>query len=365
MVDSEQDQKTEDATAKRIQEARDEGNVAVSREMSAWFLFIGCLIVLAWLGPNMGREMQVSLRVFLEKPDQISIEGGGLQNVLMGVISSVAFSTVIIFTLLLSMAILGTMLQTGFWVGTGKLKINLEKLLPMNGIQQLFSMNSVSELVKSFFKLVVLGYVVYRLIMPVFTELPELARLNLLAGMEKLHHEAVHMVVIMLLVITVIAVADILYVRYQYFKGLRMTKQEVKDEHKQMEGDPHVKGKIRQLRIEKARRRMMAKVPNASVVITNPTHYAIALDYDGAKMLAPVVIAKGVDRVAQRIREVAEENKVPLISNPPLARALYDTVELDQPITPEHYRAVAEVISFVYKMRGKPGTKIINLKDQT
>ena len=132
-----------------------------------------------------------------------------------------------------------------------------------------------------------------------------------------------------------------------------MTKQEVKDEYKQMEGDPVVKGRLRQIRLEKARKRMMAQVPKADVVITNPTHYAVALQYDNVKMAAPLVLAKGTDRVAERIRAVAEEHAVPLVSNPPLARALYDTVEVDESITPQHYRAVAEVISYVYKLRKK------------
>jgi len=353
MVDTEQDQKTEEPTGKRIGEARDEGNVPVSREMSAWALFVACLIVVAWLGPHLGSDMQVAVRVFLEKPHQISLEDGGIRNALFGVVTATGLSAVLVLGLLLVAAVLGTMVQTDFWYGTGKLKLNFERLMPTNGIKNLFSMNSVTELIKSFFKLVVLGYLCYRVLLPVFDQLSSLAKLNLLVSIDLLHSESVHLIVVMMLVITVIAVADILWVRFQYFKGLRMTKQEVKDEHKQMEGDPLVKGKIRQIRIEKARRRMMANVPNASVVVTNPTHYAIALQYDGTKMMAPVVVAKGLDRVALRIREIAEENDVPLVSNPPLARALHDTVELDQPITPEHYRAVAEVISFVYKMKKK------------
>lgn len=180
-----------------------------------------------------------------------------------------------------------------------------------------------------------------------------LISLGLTSAFQYLEDNAAHLITVLLVLITVIAVADILFTRYQYFKGLRMTKQEVKDEYKQTEGDPAIKGRLRNIRLEKARRRMMANVPTASVVITNPTHYAIALKYDGFKMAAPVLVAKGADRVALRIREVAEENEVPMISNPPLARALYDTVDLDQPITPEHYRAVAEVISYVYKLKNK------------
>ncbi|MGE4352273.1 MAG: flagellar biosynthesis protein FlhB [Bdellovibrionales bacterium] len=355
MVDgADEDSKTEEPTSKRLEESRDEGNVPLSREMSAWFLFIGLLIVMQWFGPLLGTHLRGSLQVFLEKPEQISVQGGGLQNVLMGVVSAVAFQGLLVFGTLMALAILGTMIQTGFYIGTGKLQPKLENLLPSKGLKKLFSMNSVSELVKSFFKFVVLGYVCYVVLKPVFWQLPKIAGHRLYDTIELLHKEAVHLLIVLLLVITVIAVADLLYVRYQYFKGLRMTKQEVKDEHKQMEGDPMVKGRIRAMRIERSRRRMMAKVPKASVVITNPTHYAVALEYDGTKMMAPVLTAKGVDRLAQRIREVAEENEVPIVSNPPLARALHDNVDLDEPIQPEHYRAVAEVISYVYKMKKTP-----------
>ncbi|MDD3182708.1 MAG: flagellar biosynthesis protein FlhB [Alphaproteobacteria bacterium] len=348
---ADQDSKTEEPTSKRISESRDEGNIPMSREMSAWFLFVSLLMVIQWFGPSLAAQMKDGLQVFIEKPEQISIEDGGLQNVLMGVISSVALPAIMVFGIMLVLAILGTMIQTGFYVGTGRLKMKIENLSPAKGMQKLFSMNAVSELVKSFFKLVVLGYVCFVVLSPVYRKLPNIAQLGLLSGIDFLHREAAHLLIILLLVITVIAVADLLYVRYQYFKGLRMTKQEVKDEHKQMEGDPIVKNRIRAMRIEKARRRMMAKVPNASVIITNPTHYAVALQYDRDKMAAPVLVAKGVDRVALRIREVGEESEVPVISNPPLARALYDNVDLDEPIQPEHYRAVAEIISYVYKMK--------------
>ncbi len=150
---------------------------------------------------------------------------------------------------------------------------------------------------------------------------------------------------------TVIAAADYFYQNHAYIKSLKMTKAEVKDEYRQQEGDPMIKGRLRQIRLEKARKRMMAQVPKADVVITNPTHYAVALAYDNKKMTAPRVLAKGVNRIAERIREVATEHKIPLVSNPPLARALYDTVEIDEEIPTQHYRAVAEIISYVYKLK--------------
>jgi flagellar biosynthetic protein FlhB len=155
----------------------------------------------------------------------------------------------------------------------------------------------------------------------------------------------------LLLTFTIIAAVDLFYQRFQYFKNLRMTKAEVKDEFRQQEGDPLIKSRLRQIRLEKARKRMMAQVPKADVVITNPTHYAVAMRYDSARHAAPVVIAKGIDKVAERIRAVAEEHKISIVSNPPLSRALYETVEIDEAIPTQHYRAVAEVISYVYKLK--------------
>ncbi|MDX9689120.1 MAG: flagellar biosynthesis protein FlhB [Proteobacteria bacterium] len=357
MVESnDKDQKTEEPTGKKISDARQQGNLAVSREMSSWFMFIAILVMLLWFFPMLGRAMTQTMRVFLEKPEQISLEDGGLSNALFGVVAGAGLPTTLVLGLFLLVAVLGTMIQTDFYMGTGKLKMEFSKLLPHNGFKRLFSLNSVTELLKSTVKMIVLGYMAYRVMLPVLDDLPTFVQMDLDGMTSYLHGKALRLLIMLMLIITVIAVADILYVRWSYFKSLRMTKQEVKDEHKQMEGDPMVRGRLRQIRLEKARRRMMANVPNASVIVTNPTHYAIALEYDGLKMMAPVVTAKGVDNVAMRIRAVAEENDIPIVSNPPLARTLYDTVELDDPIEPEQYRAVAEVISYVFKLKNKVKT---------
>ncbi len=353
MAETEEDQKTEEATAKRISEARDDGQLAVSRELSAWFSFIAVLMVVAWFGPEMGREAVTALRPLLEKPEQISLADGGIQDVLMGILFHVIFSLLLVYGTLFVVAILGTMIQTGFYVNPARIKFDIKKITSLSGLKRLFSMDPFVELGKSFVKIIVLGYIAYRVFKPVYAEVPKAIIHPFSGALSYLHDKAIYLVILMLLVITVVALADFLYVRWKYFKGLRMTKQEVKDEHKQMDGDPVVKARLRRIRLERSRKRMMANVPNASVVITNPTHYAVALEYKPKEMLAPVLIAKGPDLIAQRIRDVAEEHNIPLVSNPPLARALYDTVDLDTPITPEHYRAVAEVISYVYKLKEK------------
>jgi len=171
--------------------------------------------------------------------------------------------------------------------------------------------------------------------------------------LDRIHEIALVIAAATVMVMTVIAALDFMYQRYNQYKNLRMTKQEVKDEHKQSEGDPHVKARIRRLRQERAQQRMMAAVPEADVVITNPTHYAVALEYKMETMPAPRLVAKGVDSLAQRIRETAEEHEVPLVENPPLARALYAAIELDEEIPAEYYQAVAEVIGYVMRLKGR------------
>jgi len=353
MAETDQEQKTEHPTGKRISEARQKGQLAISREVGTWALLVGALIVVMWLLPRMSGQLLGSLRFFLEQPHAIGLEGRGLQAALGAVMSRVAVATVITFGLLMFAAIVGTMVQTGFYFNTTRLEFSIMKLNPFKGLKQLFSMASLVELLKSFVKLVVVGGVVFFVFKPLVEIWPRLVGHNLIGSMVFLHKEVVYLIVMIMLVVTFVAIGDLFFQRFQYFKNLRMTKQEVKDEHKQMEGDPMIKSRLRSIRIDKARKRMMAQVPRADVVVTNPTHYAVALEYDSSRMAAPVVLAKGMNRIAERIREVANEHEIPLVSNPPLARALYDTVEVDEAIKPEQYRAVAEVISYVYKLRNR------------
>jgi flagellar biosynthetic protein FlhB len=257
----------------------------------------------------------------------------------------------LIFAVLGAAAIGGVMIQTGFFFAVDLLAPDFSRLLPSRGLGKLFSVHSLVELGKSFGKLVFLGGMALAVLVPVAIETPTYTGMPLEQIMDFLHRKTVHLIIVLVACFTVIAVGDLVFTRFQYIRNLRMTKTEVKDERKQQEGDPMIKNRLRQMRIERSRKRMMAAVPKADVVITNPTHYAIALQYDGKKMSAPVVLAKGINIIAERIREVALENRIPLVSNPPLARALHDTVEVDHPIPTQHYRAVAEVISYVYKLR--------------
>jgi flagellar biosynthetic protein FlhB len=351
MADQDQESKTEAPSGKRLDEAREHGQLPVSREVAMWVALLGTLLVLWLVVPGMTRQFAEFLRVFFESPHEIALDEGSLQTLFFQVFSQCALIAGIAFLLLMSAIILGFMMQTGFFFSLDLLVPDFERLTPSRGLQRLFSLSSLVELGKSLGKLVFLGGTAFLVLAPIAVQSPDFTGFPISVFLAFLHKKVIHLIEMLLLVFFVIAILDLFYTRFQYIRGLRMTKAEVKDEYRQQEGDPMIKGRIRQLRVEKARKRMMAQVPKADVVITNPTHYAVALQYDAGKMSAPTVIAKGINLIAQRIREIAEENKIPLVSNPPLARALYGTVEVDQQIPTQHYRAVAEIISYVYKLK--------------
>jgi flagellar biosynthetic protein FlhB len=211
-------------------------------------------------------------------------------------------------------------------------------------------MRSLSDFLKGLLKIVLVGAIVYVVVTPSVGDLHKLIGMEAVQLLGVIADLLRRMLFTVFAAMVVIALADVLYQRYEHIKGLRMSRQEIKDEMRESEGDPLVKGRLRQLRMERARKRMMAEVPKADVVVTNPTHYAVALKYD-AQMASPKVVAKGVDKVAQKIREIAAENDVPVVENPPLARGLYAAVEIDQEITPEFYKAVAEVIGYVFRLK--------------
>jgi flagellar biosynthetic protein FlhB len=283
----------------------------------------------------------------------MSLEDRGLQTVVYHTLVGVFGATFVVFGILVAAAILGVMGQTGPFMSLDLIQPDIARLSPMKGIKRLFSVNSFVELGKSMGKMLLMGTVVFYTLYPVAENMKDFTGRSLIDAMAYLHQQAVHLIVMMLIVFTGIAASDLVYQRFQYAKNLRMTKTEVKDEFKQQEGDPMIKNRLRQMRAEKARKRMMAQVPKADVIITNPTHYAVAMQYDNKKMGAPLVIAKGIDQVAERIRAVGDEHNIPLVSNPPLARALYDTVDIDEEIPTQHYRAVAEIISYIYKLKKK------------
>lgn len=353
MADEDQDQKTEEPTHKRLEEAFQKGNVPFSREISS-FLMLGVLaITISWFAPGIFKNTHLLLIPFIASADQLATDQAGVGQLLwqvawggLGVIVLPLISCMVV-------AVAASVLQNGIVISTEPVMPKLEKISPIAGFKRMFSMRSVVEFLKSLIKIIVVGAVAFVAIYPELTHLRQLPNSSTEAMLLYLGMLALRMVIGIVIAMFFIAIFDLLFQRLQYTKSLRMSRQEIKDEYKQSEGDPVVKQRLRQLRQERARKRMMAAVPDADVVITNPTHFAIALTYDTETMRAPVVVAKGQDLIALKIREIATENRVPIVQNPPLAQALFQSSEIDEEIPMAHYEAVAKVISYVYQLKGK------------
>lgn len=344
-------QKTEDPTAKKLADARKKGQVPMSREINSWvMLFSGTLIIGTLAGPMMMGLTEI-MTAYIERAHSIPSAPGGLKIALADGTKEVFKVIALPFFMLFCMAFFSSFLQIGPLWSFETLKPALSKISPKKGFGRLFSSRSLMEFVKGLFKIAVVSAVGIVIVAPYFGTFEVFVGMPIPYMMDEIQSMVIRMMIGILIALLIIAAIDLVYQRIEHDKKMRMTKQEVKDEYKQMEGDPHIKARLRQLRSEKARQRMMQAVPSADVVITNPTHYAIALKYDPESMDAPLCLAKGMDELALRIRETAKENNIVLFENKPLARALYDTVEIDQTIPTEHFAAVAEVISFVFKSR--------------
>lgn len=353
--DKDEDSKTEEPTGKRLQDARDKGQVPKSQEFNHLFVLSAALVLILLVLPWSFGRITLSITPFIEQPHAILMDGGALEIVLVDLAISVLVSMLVPLLILLVAGIMASVVQVGFLVTTEKVfKFDLSRLNPLSALKQKFSMKNLVEFLKSLAKLIIVGIVVYFMLRPLWHSVDHFIAMAMIDIVAETQILAAKVIFAVLLVLLMLAGADYVFQRYTFMKQMRMTKQEIKDEFKQAEGDPLIKGKIRQLRMERARNNMMGNIPSADVVVTNPTHYAVALKYDQASMGAPTVVAKGVDHLAQRIREVAEENDVPLIANPALARALYASAEVNEEIPPDHYKAVAEIISYVFKMKRRP-----------
>jgi len=292
-------------------------------------------------------------RVFLEQPDRMQVDSSGIMMLFGGTILHVALLFAPIFAVLVGMALAGHLLQSGFVFSGERLKPDISKLSPLSGLKRIFGLEGASNLLKGILKIAIVGTAVWTTLWPMRGQLGALLDESAADMAGDMAHLIVRIMIAALAVLAIVAVLDYALQRYRFLQRNRMSKQEVKDEFRQTDGDPAVKARIRRVRLERARRRMMAAVPEATVVITNPTHYAIALKYESGKMAAPICVAKGMDALALRIRAVAEEAEVPIVENPPLARALYASVELDEAVPPEHYKAVAQVIGYVMRLTGQ------------
>lgn len=345
-------EKTEEPTAKKLEDARAEGNVAKSQDIvGVVVLFVAVLALLMMFSFIADRMLHLAQYYF-------SLMTQPLTRELMVDVAVVTMKEFLIMALPISVivavaGVLGTVAQIGFNFTTKPLVPNFSKLDPIKGFANLFTLqkalDSFKITLKSFTALGIgLLYFWYFV-----EELPTVALFNLGDQMGWLRDKAIVLASVMLIVIFVYAIIDLFLVRKHYFDKLKMSLQEIKDEMKNMEGDPHIKAKIRQIQMQTAKKRMMSAVPTADVIITNPTHYAVAIVYDETKHNVPVVVAKGVDNIAIQIKKIARENGVHIVQNPPLARELYAKVELDHPIPELLFTAVAEVLAYVYKMGKK------------
>jgi flagellar biosynthesis protein FlhB len=347
------DSKTEEPTSKRLGKARSEGDIPQSQEVKSLAMLIGALVVVGILGPWVASDLSAYMRGFIEHPDAIPLDGDSIGPLFLSIIWRVGVLLAFPVLVLVIAAFVGTLGQVGLVYTPKKITPRLENISPLAGLRRLFSSQSLVEAGKSIVKILVIGAMIGLLIVPTIESPDWLMGQDLEATLADIHRLIVVILFLVVLVMGALAAVDFVYQNWSHKEKLKMTKQEVKDEHKEAEGDPKVKSRIRSLRLERHRQRMITAVQKASVVITNPTHYAVALRYDQDSMAAPVVVAKGVDFLAKRMRQVAEIHDVPVVENPPLARALHASVEVDQEIPAEHYKAVAEVIGYVMRLKGK------------
>jgi flagellar biosynthetic protein FlhB len=350
MADQDMGEKTEEPTPRRRQEARDEGNVAMSTDLTAALALTAGLLLLRGLGPHMLETMYALTRGIGEAP---AVRPEDLLPWIRRVARAAAeivFPFLVLLALITAASIVA---QTGLLVTWKKLNPKPERLNPIEGFKRIFSSQALARLVFGVFKIAVLAAISYFSIS---------GQIGYVLGTGALHTQGIYVVSANMLfelalklavALLLLGVADYFFQRWTHERKLRMTKQEVRDELKKMEGDPLIKQRRRRMQAQIALQRLQTDVPRADVVVTNPTHYAVALKYDQQTMAAPRVLAKGKDLVATRIRQIAAQHRVPIVQRPPLARGLYASVEIGQEVPPQFYRAIAEVLAYVYQITGR------------
>jgi flagellar biosynthesis protein FlhB len=342
--------KTEDPTQKRLDEALDRGDVAKSQEINTWFVIAGGTLVMSTFSSSIGGGMLVPLRNLLANAWMIRTDGPGLLSLASSLEYAVIAAIGVPLLMLALVAIAGNMMQHRLvWSGEA-LKPKLSKISPGAGFKRIFGKQAAVNFAKGLFKLTALGAVMTAILWPERHRLEAIVRFDPSSLLGVTTSMALHLMGAVVAILAIVAVADYLFQYRSWYERQKMSLQEIKEEFKQSEGDPHIKGRMRQLRQARMKKRMMAAVPKASVIITNPTHYSVALQYERG-MAAPVCVAKGVDNIAFKIREIARKHDVPIVENVPLARSLYATVEIDEEIPIEHYHAVAEIIGYVMGLR--------------
>lgn len=347
-------EKTEKATPKRKRDERKKGNVFLSREIVTVFSLLACFYSIKLLSPLISSALTGSIRDFFAM-------GSTMETIVLDDIPSLVMKVFLMFFLAalplmlvsILVAVIFTMGQTRMLVSTKAIAPKFDRINPLKGLKKMISLRGIVELLKSLLKILVMGVIVWNVLSGWIPTLPKMMDMSVEAAINETGNVILNIVQQVSIVFVGLAIFDYVYQWWDYEKNLRMSKQEVKEEYKQTEGDPKVKGQIKDRQQQMSRQRMMQNVPNADVVIRNPTHYAVAIQYDPEKNSAPVVVAKGVDSLALRIVAVAEQHGVYVTENKPLARGLYESVDLDREIPEKFYKTVAEVLAFVYSLRKK------------
>ena len=348
-------ERTEEATARRRSKEREKGNVSRSRDMDAALVMISGIALLAVLAKYMGENILNMMRDTFSNLQLSEIDATNILGLLLPYLNYLGRIVLPFMVLLVIFSIFIIRYDVGHVFALQKVKFNLENLSPKRMLQNAkrifnpFTPRTMVEFAKSILKIIVVGACGFSAINSRRGDLIGLVGLEIPVALNIILSILTNMVINMCLAMLILGYIDKKYQNYEYEKSIKMTKQEVKDEHKDIEGDPKIKAKIKSIQMQMARQRMMSSVPTADVVVTNPTHYAVAIKYDKTKAPAPMVIAKGVDYLAFQIREIAKENNVPIVENRPVARSLYNTVPVDGMIPSDMYVAVAEILAFVYK----------------
>jgi flagellar biosynthesis protein FlhB len=344
------DDKTEDPTQKRLDDAHARGDVAKSQEVNTWFVISGGTLVLSTFSGSIGGGILQPMRNLIANCWMVHTDGAALLALGNSLGYAVLAAVGVPLLMLMLAAIAGNMIQHRLVWSAESLKPKFSKVSPGAGLKRIFGKQAAANFSKGLFKLIALGAVMMAVLWPERHRLESFLRFDPDAILTVTTGLTLHLMTAVVAMLAAVAIADYLFQYRQWYERQKMSLQEIKDEFKQSEGDPHIKGRIRQLRQQRMKKRMMAAVPKASVIITNPTHYSVALSYDRG-MAAPVCVAKGVDTIALKIREVAGAHDIPIVENVPLARALYATVDIDDEIPVEHYHAVAEIIGYVMGLK--------------
>ncbi len=348
--DNDASDKTEDPTQKRLDDAHDRGDVAKSQEINTWFIIAGATLVLSSFSGSIGSGLLMPMRNLIANSWLIHADGPGLLHLAQSLEYVLIAALGVPLLMLALAAIAGNMIQHRLvWSGES-LKPKFSKVSPGAGFKRVFGKQAAANFGKGIFKLVALGAVMMAILWPERHRLESMVRFDPAAVLGATTTLTLQLMGAVVAMLAVVAIADYFFQYRQWHERQKMSLQEMKQEFKQSEGDPHIKGRIRQLRHARMKKRMMSAVPKASVIITNPTHYAVALSYERG-MPAPICVAKGIDSIALKIREIAKAHDIPIVENVPLARALHATVKVDEEIPVEHYHAVAQIIGYVMGLK--------------